>query len=118
MKYFKCTNQLDSEDVFYTSSSTDKASAEDIARILNLDQYTVEECTEAEFNYATAEDFEEEEDDDPKTQALNLVEESRALLMHIEGLGESGVFIDEPVLDYLDLLTEKLQELELKLMEI
>lgn len=117
MKYFKCTHQSDTEDVFYTSSSADNTSAEDIARLLSLDQYTVEECTEAEFNCATAEEF-EDEDEDPKTQALNLVEEARALLLHIEGLGESGVFIDEPVLDYLDLLTEKIQELELKLMEI
>lgn len=117
MKYFKCTSEFDPEDEFYTTSSSDKTMAEDIAELLCLDHYKVEECTEAEFNCATAEDFEEEEDD-PKTQALNLVEESRALLMHIEDLGESGVFIDEPVLDYLDLLTEKLQELELKLMEI
>ena len=117
MKYFKCTNQSDTEDVFYTSSSTDKASAEDIAKLLCLDQYIVEECTEAEFNCATADEF-DEEDEDPKLQALNLVEEARALLMHIEDFGESGGFIDEPVLDYLDLLTEKLQELEVKLMEI
>ena len=46
MKYFKCTSEFDPEDEFYTTSSCDKVMAEDIARVLQLDHYKVEACTE------------------------------------------------------------------------
>ena len=56
MKYFKCTSEFDPEDEFYTSSSSDKTTAEDIADFLRLDHYKVEECTKEEFESETEED--------------------------------------------------------------
>ena len=59
MKYFKCTSEFDPEDEFYTSSSSDKTTAEDIADFLRLDHYKVEECTKEEFERETEEDVPE-----------------------------------------------------------
>ena len=59
MKYFKCTSEFDPEDEFYTSSSSDKTTAEDIADFLHLDHYKVEKCTKEEFERETEEDEEE-----------------------------------------------------------
>lgn len=59
MKYFKCTSEFDPEDEFYTSSSSDKTTAEDIVDVLRLDHYKVEECTKEEFERETEEDVPE-----------------------------------------------------------
>ena len=89
MKYFKCTSEFDPEDEFYTTSSCDNTMAEDIADLLRLDHYAVEECTKEEFERETAESCEDE--DDPKMRALSLLDAIREYVsdwttkVHLEG---------------------------------
>ena len=49
MKFFKMTNRFDPEDEFYTSSTSQTQQPEDLARILHLEDYFIEEVTEEEF---------------------------------------------------------------------
>lgn len=87
MKYFKCTSEFDPEDEFYTTSSSDKIMAEDLAELLRLDHYKVEECTKEEFDRETMDD----EEADPKMRALSLLDSIReyvsdwATKVHLEG---------------------------------
>lgn len=87
MKYFKCTSEFDPEDEFYTTSSSDKTTAEDIAELLRLDHYKVEECTKEEFDSET----EDDEEADPKMRALSLLDAIREYVsdwttkVHLEG---------------------------------
>lgn len=104
MKYFRCTNKTDPEEIFYTSSSSDATTTEDVARILSLDDYQIEECSQEEFERETAEDAEE----DPKAEALQLLDEIRNIVCGYAD-GASG---DNPPSQ------EDLEELEAKLSEL
>lgn len=101
MKYFRCTNKTDPEEIFYTSSSSDDTTAEDVARILILEDYQIEECSQEEFERETAEE-------DPKAEALQLLDEIRNIVCGYAD-GASG---DNPPSQ------EDLEELEAKLSEL
>ena len=92
MKFFKMTNRFDPEDEFYTSSTSQTQQPEDLARILKLEDYFIEEVTEEEFERETGESYEDGDSEvDSKMRALSLLDAIREYVsdwttkVHLEG---------------------------------
>lgn len=112
MKYFKLTNKQDPEDEFYTSSTSNGTTPEDLCRILNLDDYHIVEVTEEEFERETGESYEDGEESDPKAEALKLLD---LLKDDIAARYEEETFFDpEAQQNFMDGLMTKLFEITRK----
>jgi hypothetical protein len=105
MKYFRCTNKKDPEEIFYTYSSSDATTVEDVSRILILEDYQIEECSQEEFERETAEE-------DPKAEALQLLDEIRNMVC---GYADGASCSNPPSQEDLEELEAKLSELNRKI---
>ena len=56
MRYFKITNKADTEDEFYTSSSSDLIDADTLQTICHLEDYDITEVSKEEFERETDDD--------------------------------------------------------------